>query len=99
MCMVLESGSPLFLTFSCAEYDSAISEYLTLVNNVPNSYNIGKFCTENPVLNTRQFSQKFHAMFQQVVVKGEVYGQVDHFYWKKEYRQRGAPHYHALVWI
>ena len=22
-----------------------------------------------------------------------------HFYWKKEYQARGAPHYHALLWI
>ena len=26
-------------------------------------------------------------------------GQVDHFYWKKEYQARGAPHYHVLLWI
>ena len=31
-------------------------------------------------------------------MKGEVLGTVDHFYWKKEYQARGAPHYHVL-WI
>ena len=34
-----------------------------------------------------------------VLVKGEVLGKVDHFYWKKEYQNRGAPHYHVLLWI
>ena len=24
---------------------------------------------------------------------------VDHFYWKKEYQNRGAPHHHVLIWI
>ena len=32
-------------------------------------------------------------------MKGEVLGTVDHFYWKKEYQARGAPHYHVLLWI
>ena len=32
-------------------------------------------------------------------MKGEVLGTVDHFYWKKEYQARGAPHYHALLWL
>ena len=42
---------------------------------------------------------KFHAFFQTVLKKGEVLGTVDHFYWKKEYQARGAPHYHVLLWI
>ena len=32
-------------------------------------------------------------------MKGEVLGTVDHFYQKKEYQARGAPHYHILLWI
>ena len=48
---------------------------------------------------SRKFSMKFHAFFQTVLKKGEVLGTVDHFYWKKEYQARGAPHYHALLWI
>eukprot|EP00731_Ephydatia_muelleri_P001725 Em0001g1725a len=30
---------------------------------------------------------------------GSVLGIVEHFYFKKEYQMRGAPHYHALLWI
>ena len=43
MCMIREYGSPtLFLTFSCAEYESTIiANYLRKLNNVPPSYNIG----------------------------------------------------------
>ena len=100
-CMVREWGSPtLFLTFSCAEYESPdIANYLRSVNNVSSSYNIGKLCTEDPISVSRKFSLKFHAFFNTVLKKGEVLGKVDHFYWKKEYQARGAPHYHVLLWI
>ena len=99
--MIREWGSPtLFLTFSCAEYDSPdITEYLRRVNNVSSHYNIGKLCTEDPISVSRKFSLKFHAFFRKVLLNGEVLGKVDHFYRKKEYQARGAPHYHVLVWI
>ena len=100
-CMIHEWGSPtFFLTFSCAEYEASdITSYLRRVNNVPSSYDIGRLCTEDPISFSRQFSLKFHAFFKKVLVKGEVLGKVDHFYWKKEYQNRGAPHYHVLLWI
>ena len=100
-CMIREWGSPtLFLTFSCAEYESPdITEFLMKVNNVPPSYNIGKLCVEDPISVSRKFSLKFHAFFRKVLINGEVLGKVDHFYWKKEYQNRGAPHYHVLLWI
>ena len=100
-CMIREYGPPtLFLTFSCAEYDCAdIARYLRKVNDVPDKYPIGKLCTEDPISVSWKFYQKFHAFFRTVLIKGEVLGEVSHFYWKKEYQCRGAPHYHALVWI
>ena len=100
-CMICEWGSPtLFLTLSCAEYESSdITDYLRKVNNVSSSYNIGKLCTEDPIYVSRTFSLNFYAFFLTVIVKGAVLGVVDHFYWKKEYQARGAPHYHILVWI
>ena len=59
MCMVREYGSPtLFLTLSCAEYESLeISNYLRKVNDVPDSYPIGKLCVEDPISVSRKFSQ------------------------------------------
>ena len=100
-CMIRKFGSPtFFLTFSCAEYESPdMTKFLFEVNDVPPSYNIGKLCTEDPVSVSRKFSLRFHAFFQTVISKGQVLGKVSHFYWKKEYQSRGAPHYHALVWI
>ena len=100
-CMIRASGPPtLFLMFSCAEYESAdIDRYLRKVNDVSPSYSIGKLCTDDPVSVSRKFSLKFHAFFRTVLLKGAVLGEIDHYYWKKEYQARGAPHYHVLLWI
>ena len=59
----------------------------------------GKLCVEDPISVSRKFSLKFHAFFRKVLIKEEVLGKVDHFYWKKEYQNHGAPHYHVLLWI
>ena len=99
--MIREHGPPsLFLTFSCAEYDSPdIASYLHKVNDVPNGYPIGKLCAEDPLSVSRKFSKIFHDFFETVIIKGEILGRVYQFFWKKEYHMRGAPHYHVLLWI
>ena len=101
MCMLREYGpQSLFITFSCNEYESPdINEYLRTVNTVPANYSISRLCTEDPVSVSREFSHKFHAFFQTMIIKGEALGPVEHFYWKKEYQARGAPHYHVILWI
>ena len=92
-CMIREYGSPtLFLTFSCAEYESPdIIGYLRKINGVSDSYSAGRLCTEDPISVSRKFSANFHAFFQKVLIKGGVLGTIDHYYWKKEYQARGAP--------
>ena len=67
------------------------------MNAVPDSYPIGKLCCEDPISVSRKFSLKFHAFFKAVIVKGKVLGNVTHYFFKKEYQARGAPHYHAVV--
>ena len=96
LCMVREFGPPtLFLTLSCAEYESLErSKYLRKVNDVPSSFPIGKLCTEDPISVSRKFSPKFHDFFERVIIKGGVLGRVAHHFYKNEYQARGAPHYH-----
>ena len=86
-CMIHALGLPtLFLTFISAEYESAdIDRYLRKVKDVSPSYSMGKFCTDDPVSVGRKFSLKFHAIFRTVLLKGAVLGEIDHYYWKKEY--------------
>ena len=74
------------------------SQYLRTVNNVPQSYNIARLCTEDPISVSRHFSYKFHDFFNIVIMKWAVLRAVDHYYWK-EYQMRGAPHYHIVLWI
>ena len=47
----------------------------------------------------RKFEQKFNDFLNIVILKGEVLGKVAHYFVKKEYQARGAPHYHLLLWI
>ena len=85
ICMVREYGPPtLFLTLSCAEYDSLeIATYLRKVNNVSDSYLIGKLCTEDPISVSRKFSQKFHDFFRTVILNGKALGTVAHYFFKE----------------
>ena len=69
------------------------------MNDVPDSYPTGKLCIEDPISVSRTFSQKFHDFFQTVILKGDVLGCVNHYFYKKEYQARGAPHYHMILWI
>ena len=99
--MIREYGPPtLFVTLSCAEYESTeMSNFLRKVNDVPSSYSISKLCIEDPISVSRKFSQKFWDFFQTVILKGKVLGHVLHYFYKKEYQARGAPHYHMILWI
>ena len=101
LCMIREYGPPtLFVTLSCAEYESTeMSNFLRKVNNVPSSYPTSKLCIEDPISVSRKFSQKFRDFFHTVILKGEVLGHVLHYFYKKEYQARGAPHYHMILWI
>lgn len=85
--MLREWGTPtLFLTFSCAEYECPeIGNYLKKVNQVPDTYPAAKLCCEDPLSVSRKFSLKFHAMFNTVILKGQVLGKVAHYFFKKEY--------------
>ena len=88
--MIREFGCPtLFLTFSCAEYDSVeIGKYLRKVNEVSPSYPIQSLCTKDPISVSRKFTQKFRDFFSTVLLKGQVLGEVTHYFWKKEYQSR-----------
>ena len=81
-CMIREFGPPhLFLTFSCAKYESPdIMEFVCKVNDAPPKYSVAKLCVENPVSVSRKYSLKFYAFFREVIMKVQVLGIVDHLY-------------------
>ena len=88
-CMLQEWGSPtLFLTFSCAEYNSPdISTYLRKVNSVADIYPIGRLCCEDPIF------PEIPCVLQHCRLEGLCP------WHQKEYQACGAPHYHVVLWI
>ena len=81
-CMVREFGTPtLFLTFSCAEYDSHdIADYLKTVNNVPEGYDVGKLCTEDPISVLQAVLTQVSRLLQQNHNQGKSPGNSGSFY-------------------
>ena len=77
-------GPPtVFLTLSCAEYDSLeIATYLRNVNNISDSNMIGKLFTEDPILAS---SQKFNDFLQTVILNGKELGTIVAHYFFNEY--------------
>ena len=49
-----------------------IADYLKTVNNVPEGYDVGKLCTEDPISVSRQFSLKFHTFFNKIIISGSL---------------------------
>ena len=86
----------LFLTFSCAEYESADIGGSMVFQMIPGVVLVN-FVPKTHFQSVRQFSSKFHSLFQCVILEGEVLGKVAHHYWNKEYQACGAPHYHILL--
>lgn len=81
-------GPPtLFLTFSCAEYQSA--NYLGQINDV--NYPIGRLYTEYSISVSRWFLLKFHSFLLNSMALGRL------FFLK--YQGRGVPLYHLLYQI
>ena len=60
------------------------------MNEVPDSYPIGKLCTEDPNLVSTKFSQKFHDFFQTVILKGRVIGSVHSIFLSKRVSGLGS---------
>ena len=47
---------------------------LLTTQHVPEGYDVGKLCTEDPISVSRQFSFKFHVFFNKIIIKGKVLG-------------------------
>ena len=95
-CMIQEWGSPtLFLTFSCAEYESPdITEFLRKVNNVPPSYNIGKLC-----VSFQEIFPQIPCLFQKGHFERSGPGYCRPLLLEEGVPESWAPHYHVLLWI
>jgi len=81
-CMFREWGSPTLSLSAVLNMNPQTLQTFRSVNNVSSSYDNGKLCTKDPISVSIKFSKKFHAFFNTFLMKGEVLGKIDHFYWK-----------------
>ena len=94
LCMVREYGSPtLFLTLSCAEYDSVrIATYLRKFSNWETVHRGSTVCVE-------KFSQKCHDFFDTVILKGKALGDITHHFYKIVHEWQVQMTMKLLRWI
>ncbi|XP_073986376.1 uncharacterized protein [Rhodnius prolixus] len=104
--MTRDFGAPtFFVTLSCAEYDhSELLQYIVKINNdVPNvvKMSAGELCALDPTSVCRYYHRLIRNMFKFLINDkiNPVLGYVEHYFWRVEYQERGAPHYHMLLWI
>ncbi|XP_073978327.1 uncharacterized protein [Rhodnius prolixus] len=104
--MTRDFGAPtFFVTLSCAEYDhSELLQYLVKINkDVPNveKMSAGELCALDPTSVCRYYHRLIRNMFKFLINDkiNPVLGFVEHYFWRVEYQERGAPHYHMLLWI
>ncbi|XP_073990954.1 uncharacterized protein [Rhodnius prolixus] len=104
--MTRDFGAPtFFVTLSCAEYDhSELLQYIVKINkDVPNveKMSAGELCALDPTSVCRYYHRLIRNMFKFLINDkiNPVLGFVEHYFWRVEYQERGAPHYHMLLWI
>ncbi|XP_073986899.1 uncharacterized protein [Rhodnius prolixus] len=104
--MTRDFGAPtFFVTLSCAEYDhSELLQYIIKINkDVPNveKMSAGELCALDPTSVCRYYHRLIRNMFKFLINDkiNPVLGFVEHYFWRVEYQERGAPHYHMLLWI
>ena len=95
-----EYGPPtLFLTFSCAEYQSADISGSQKSQKCPRQLSHWEVVLQRSNFRLGNLAKKIHDLFATVIMKGHVLGTVSHYFVKKEYQARGALHYHMVLWI
>jgi hypothetical protein len=52
----------------------------------------------DPVLLSIYFEARWRGFFNGVLMNGAI-GEVEHYFWRYEYQDRGAPHIHMKLWI
>lgn len=102
-CMINNYGPPaFFLTLSPADYDDdELRVYLISVSdeNQSNSKPTAELIAADALSVTRFYHKKIKAMLKFLCSPGGPLGVVEHFFCCKEYRGRGTPHFHLLLWI
>lgn len=102
-CNVSWGAAHFYGTLSIAEYDWVhLKEFIQKMSpDIPTSeLSLKDIIDMEPFLITLYFEKKFQAFWTNVVTnsKGPL-GKVKHFYYRREYQARGAPHVHYKLWM
>lgn len=94
----------VFTTLSCAEYNwDGLYDYLKLMNqDLPkiDTLNFNQLMAIDPVSVSVYFEKKFRTFFKIVIkAKNGPLGEVEHYFWRREYQARGTPHIHMKLWL
>lgn len=92
-----------FLTLSFSEYnDEMLHQYLITMNSdLPNveKMTLNELIHLDPVSVSNYFEKKFRTFFRLVIRDPNgPFGVVEHYWWRREYQQRGIPHIHSKLW-
>lgn len=101
-CMTQHYGpATWFLTMSPSEWLwDDLREYLLEVNS---SEMANKTTSElvalDPVSTSRFINNKFHATLDFLTSASKPLGEIEHYFWRREYQSRGAQHFHLMLWV
>ena len=100
-CMIENYGpATWFITISPAEWMwFDLRDYLITVNPSMKNNTISEMIALDPIATSRFFDNKFKAFLDFIKSPDNTIGEVEHYFWRREYQSRGMPHMHLLVWI
>lgn len=93
-----------FLTLASAEYNWLnLHQFLINQNNdLDNidSTSLNQLISIDPVSTSIFFEKKFRSFLNNVLLaKNSPLGEIEHYFWRREYQARGAPHIHSKFWV
>jgi len=90
-----------FLTLSPNEWLwEDLGEYIRNVNGwYDTSLCVSALVAKDPVSTSRFLDNKFRAILDFINSKDFPIGEVSHYFWRREYQDRGIQHFHLLIWI
>ena len=89
LAIIQELGKPTyFVTLTLNESDPDVQKCLR-----------GRPARDCPVEITEVFFAKFDAIKPLLFGKTALYGPVEDYWYRVEFQQRGAPHFHIIVWV
>lgn len=101
VCMTEHYGpATWFLTMSPCEWMwTDLEEYLKQVNGPEFGKSIMELVALDSVSTSRFIENKFKVMLDFLMSSDDPIGNIEHYFWCREYQARGAQHFHLMLWV